>query len=158
MLSLRCKRFLLSPYAIPASLSGLVVFAISMGEFEATSMLAGFGTLTLFPSLRESLRAASAVASLLLYGTLLALLGLTWARRRPRRRGWPGAFSPGKASLSGTRPGPRPPGTEALAWEGLGRLLCAPKRGGWVSAWLVLFEGGFAPISKCFYVQRPSGQ
>ncbi len=65
---------------------GLVAFAISMGEFEVTSMVAGFGTVTLplllFQSLREDFRAASAVASLLLYVTLLALLGLTFLRRR----------------------------------------------------------------------------
>ena len=80
-------RHVLLPNLLPAVLSGsLVVFAISMGEFEVTSMVAGFGTLTLplllFQSLREDFRAASAVASVLLYVTLLALLGLTWARRR----------------------------------------------------------------------------
>lgn len=77
----------LLPNLLPAVLSGgLVAFAISMGEFEVTSMVAGFGTVTLplllFQSLREDFRAASAVASLLLYVTLLALLGLTFLRRR----------------------------------------------------------------------------
>jgi ABC-type sulfate transport system permease component len=49
-------------------------------------MVAGFGTVTLplllFQSLREDFRAASAVASVLLYTTLLALAGLTLLRRR----------------------------------------------------------------------------
>ena len=80
-------RHVLLPNLLPAVLSGgLVAFAISMGEFEVTSMVAGFGTVTLplllFQSLREDFRAASAVASLLLYVTLLALLGLTFLRRR----------------------------------------------------------------------------
>ncbi|MDM7323531.1 MAG: ABC transporter permease subunit [Thermus sp.] len=80
-------RYVLFPNLLPAVLSGsLVVFAISMGEFEVTSVVAGFDTITLplllFQSLREDFRAASAVASLLLYITLLALFGITWARRR----------------------------------------------------------------------------
>ncbi|GLV49231.1 putative 2-aminoethylphosphonate transport system permease protein PhnV [Thermus sp. LT1-2-5] len=80
-------RFVLLPNLFPAVLSGsLVVFAISMGEFEVTSMVAGFGTITLplllFQSLREDFRTASAVASFLLYTTLLALAGLSLARRR----------------------------------------------------------------------------
>ncbi len=80
-------RFVLLPNLLSAVLSGsLVAFAISMGEFEVTSMVAGFGTVTLplllFQSLREDFRAASALASLLLYTTLLALLGLNLARRR----------------------------------------------------------------------------
>ncbi len=80
-------RYVLLPNLLPAVLSGsLVAFAISMGEFEVTSMVAGFGTVTLplllFQSLREDFRAASAVASVLLYTTLLALLGLTLLRRR----------------------------------------------------------------------------
>jgi ABC-type spermidine/putrescine transport system permease subunit II len=77
----------LLPNLLPAVLSGsLVAFAISMGEFEVTSMVAGFGTVTLplllFQSLREDLRAASAVASVLLYTPLLALAGLTLLKRR----------------------------------------------------------------------------
>ncbi|MBW6395896.1 ABC transporter permease subunit [Thermus sp. SYSU G05001] len=80
-------RYVLVPNLVPAVLSGsLVAFAISMGEFEITSMVAGFGTITLplllFQSLREDFRAASAVAAVLLYVTLLALLGLTFLRRR----------------------------------------------------------------------------
>jgi putative spermidine/putrescine transport system permease protein len=80
-------RHVLLPNLLPAVLSGsLVAFAISMGEFEVTSMVAGFGTITLplllFQSLREDFRAASAVASVLLYLTLLALFGLTLFRRR----------------------------------------------------------------------------
>lgn len=80
-------RYVLLPNLLPAVLSGaLVAFAISMGEFEVTSMVAGFGTITLplllFQSLREDFRAASAVASALLYVTLLALVGLTLLRRR----------------------------------------------------------------------------
>jgi len=80
-------RHVLLPNLLPAVLSGsLVVFAISMGEFEVTSMVAGFGTITLplllFQSLREDFRAASAVASFLLYATLLALVGLSLVRRR----------------------------------------------------------------------------
>ncbi len=80
-------RYVLLPNLLPAVLSGsLVAFAISMGEFEVTSMVAGFGTVTLplllFQSLREDFRAASAVASLLLYTTLLALAGLALLRKR----------------------------------------------------------------------------
>lgn len=80
-------RHVLLPNLLPAVISGsLVAFAISMGEFEVTSMVAGFGTITLplllFQSLREDFRAASAVASVLLYTTLLALVGLSLARRR----------------------------------------------------------------------------
>ncbi|TFU14321.1 ABC transporter permease [Thermus tengchongensis] len=80
-------RYVLLPNLLPAVLSGaLVAFAISMGEFEVTSMVAGFGTITLplllFQSLREDFRSASAVASALLYVTLLALVGLTLLRRR----------------------------------------------------------------------------
>jgi putative spermidine/putrescine transport system permease protein len=80
-------RYVLVPNLLPSILSGsLVVFAISMGEFEITSLLAGFGTITLplllFQSLREDFRVASAVASLLLYTTLVALLGLSLLRRR----------------------------------------------------------------------------
>jgi putative spermidine/putrescine transport system permease protein len=80
-------RYVLLPNLLPAVLSGsLVAFAISMGEFEVTSMVAGFGTVTLplllFQSLREDFRAASAVASVLLYTTLLALAGLTLLKRR----------------------------------------------------------------------------
>lgn len=80
-------RYVLLPNLLPAVLSGsLVVFAISMGEFEVTSMVAGFGTITLplllFQSLREDFRVASAVASILLYVTLLALIALTLLRRR----------------------------------------------------------------------------
>jgi len=49
-------------------------------------MVAGFGTITmpllLFQMLREDFRIASAVSSLLVYTTLLALFGMTLARRR----------------------------------------------------------------------------
>ena len=80
-------RYVLLPNVLPSVLSGaLVVFAISMGEFEVTSMVAGFGTITmpllLFQMLREDFRIASAVSSLLVYTTLLALLGITALRRR----------------------------------------------------------------------------
>lgn len=79
--------YVLFPNLLPAILSGsLVAFAISMGEFEITSMVAGFGTITLplllFQSLREDFRAASAVASVLLYSTLLALVTISLIRRR----------------------------------------------------------------------------
>ena len=80
-------RYVLFPNVLPSVLSGaVVVFAISMGEFEVTSMVAGFGTITmpllLFQMLREDFRIASAVSSLLVYTTLLALFGMTLARRR----------------------------------------------------------------------------
>lgn len=79
--------YVLFPNLLPAILSAsLVAFAISMGEFEITSMVAGFGTVTLplllFQSLREDFRAASAVASVLLYTTLLALVVISLLRRR----------------------------------------------------------------------------
>jgi putative spermidine/putrescine transport system permease protein len=80
-------RYVLLPNLLPSLLSGsLVVFAISMGEFEITSMVAGFGTITmpllLFQSLRENFQVASTVSALLLYTTLLALGGLTVVRRQ----------------------------------------------------------------------------
>lgn len=73
----------LFPSLLPAVLTGSLVF--SMGESEPTNMVTGFSTITLplpCQSLREDFRAPSAVASVLLCVTLLALLGLTWSRRR----------------------------------------------------------------------------
>jgi ABC-type spermidine/putrescine transport system permease subunit II len=80
-------RYVLLPNLLPSLVSGsLVVFAVSMGEFELTSMVAGFGTITmpllLFQSMREDFRVASTVSALLLYTTLLALAGMTLSRRQ----------------------------------------------------------------------------
>lgn len=65
---------------------GLIVFALSFGEFEIAKMVGGFGFRTLpvllFQSLREDFRTAAAVASILVYVAVLGLLAVSLLRAR----------------------------------------------------------------------------
>lgn len=75
-------RYVLVPSVMPGILSGaLLVFAVSMGEFEVTSMVAGFGWTTLplllFRSLMDDMRMASASSAVLMYISVLAFSGIT---------------------------------------------------------------------------------
>lgn len=75
-------RYILIPNVIPGVLSGsLLVFAISMGEFEVTLMIAGFGwktlPLLLYRSLIDDVRTASAISGILVATSVLAFLGMT---------------------------------------------------------------------------------
>lgn len=75
-------RYVLIPNIIPGILTGsLLVFAISMGEFEITSMIAGFGwrtmPLLLYRSLIDDIRAASAISGILIATSILAFVGMT---------------------------------------------------------------------------------
>ncbi|MHB0854133.1 MAG: ABC transporter permease [Rectinema subterraneum] len=84
---LQRMRRVIIPNIMPGILSGsLLVFAISFGEFEVTSMVAGFKTrtlpLVLFQQLRDDFRAASAMAAFLVYISLSALLVITTLQRK----------------------------------------------------------------------------
>lgn len=75
-------RYVLIPNVIPGILSGaLLVFAISLGEFEITTMIAGFGWTTmpllLYRSLIDDVRTASAISGILISAAVLAFLGMT---------------------------------------------------------------------------------
>ncbi len=63
-----------------------MVFAISIGEFEVTSMVAGFGwntlPLLLFRSLMDDIRRASAISAILVYISLAAFAGITFLASR----------------------------------------------------------------------------
>jgi putative spermidine/putrescine transport system permease protein len=65
---------------------GLIVFALSFGEFEIAKMVGGFGFRTLpvllFQSLREDFRTASAVAAILVYVAVLGLIAVSLLRAR----------------------------------------------------------------------------
>lgn len=65
---------------------GLIVFALSFGEFEIAKMVGGFGFRTLpvllFQSLREDFRTAAAVASILVYVAVLGLIAVSLLRGR----------------------------------------------------------------------------
>ncbi len=70
-------RHVIIPNMIPGILSGsLLVFAISFGEFEVTSMVAGFSSQTLplilFQEMRNNFRIASAITAILVYVSLIA--------------------------------------------------------------------------------------
>jgi len=83
----RRMRYIIIPNIMPGILSGsLLVFAISLGEFEVTSMIAGFNSrtlpLVLFQQLRDDFRAASAMAAFLVYISLSALLLMTSLQRK----------------------------------------------------------------------------
>lgn len=74
--------YILIPNIVPGILSGsLLTFAISMGEFEVTLMIAGFGwktlPLLLYRSLIDDVRMASAISGILVTTSLLAFLGMT---------------------------------------------------------------------------------
>ncbi len=80
-------KHIIIPNIMPGILSGsLLVFAISLGEFEVTSMIAGFNTrtlpLVLFQQLRDDFRAASAMAAFLVYISLAALLLITSLQKK----------------------------------------------------------------------------
>jgi ABC-type spermidine/putrescine transport system permease subunit II len=69
---------------------GLIVFALSFGEFEIAKMVGGFGFRTLpvllFQSLREDFRTASAVAAILVYVAVLGLIAVSLLRARTTAR------------------------------------------------------------------------
>jgi len=80
-------RYILIPNVIPGILAGsLLVFAISMGEFEVTTLIAGFGwktmPLLLYRSLIDDIRTASAISGILLTTSILAFLGMSFISGR----------------------------------------------------------------------------
>ncbi|MEA4882347.1 MAG: ABC transporter permease [Clostridia bacterium] len=80
-------RYVLVPNVLPGIVSGaLLVFSISIGEFEVTSMVAGFGwntlPLLLFRSLMDDIRMASAISAVLVYISLAAFAGIIFLSRR----------------------------------------------------------------------------
>lgn len=73
--------YVIIPNVTPGILSGaLLVFAISVGEFEVTSMVAGFTAQTLplqlFQQLRNDMRIASAISAFLIYVSLLSFFSI----------------------------------------------------------------------------------
>lgn len=79
--------FVIIPNVWPGILVGaLLVFAISIGEFETTSMVAGFKAQTLplqlFQQIRNDMRIASAISAFLVYVSLLAFIGMTFLSAR----------------------------------------------------------------------------
>lgn len=71
------------PNVLPGILAGaLLTFAISFGEFEVTSMIAGFMSqtlpLVLFQELRNNFRVASAATSLLVYVSMISFFVITF--------------------------------------------------------------------------------
>jgi len=84
-------RWVIVPNVLPGILSGaLLVFAISIGEFEVTSMVAGFEAQTLplqlFQQIRNDMRIASAISAFLVYVSLVCFLGMTWLGGHLRER------------------------------------------------------------------------
>ncbi len=80
-------RYLIVPNVFPGVLAGaLLVFAISIGEFEVTSMVAGFTTQTLplqlFQQIRNDMRIASAISAFLVYVSMLSFLGMNYLGRK----------------------------------------------------------------------------
>jgi len=80
-------RFVIIPNVWPGIMVGaLLVFAISIGEFETTSMVAGFSAQTLplqlFQQIRNDMRIASAISAFLVYVSLLAFIGMTYLSAR----------------------------------------------------------------------------
>jgi ABC-type spermidine/putrescine transport system permease subunit II len=74
-------RYVIIPNVFPGILSGaLLVFAISVGEFEVTSMVAGFTAQTLplqlFQQIRNDMRIASAISAFLIYVSLLSFFSI----------------------------------------------------------------------------------
>ncbi len=83
-------RYVLIPNVLPGILSGaLLVFAISMGEFEVTSMVAGFTAQTLplrlFQQIRNDMRVASAITAFLIYVSFLSFMLMSYLGARMRR-------------------------------------------------------------------------
>ncbi len=84
-------RYVILPNVAPGVLAGaLLVFAISIGEFEVTSMVAGFEAQTLplqlFQQIRNDMRIASAISAFLVYVSLVCFLGMTWLSAYLRER------------------------------------------------------------------------
>lgn len=82
-------RYVIVPNVLPGVLAGaLLVFAISIGEFEVTSMVAGFTAQTLplqlFQQIRNDMRIASAISAFLVYVSVLCFLGMTYLGNRMR--------------------------------------------------------------------------
>lgn len=76
--------YVILPNVVPGILSGaLLVFAVSMGQFEVTAMIAGFGWTTLplllYRSLIDNIRMASAISGILITTALFAFIGMTIA-------------------------------------------------------------------------------
>lgn len=76
-------RYVIIPNVLPGILGGaLLVFALSIGEFEVTSMVAGFTAQTLplqlFQQIRNDMRIASAISAFLVYVSLLSFIGMTY--------------------------------------------------------------------------------
>ena len=74
--------YVIIPNVLPGVLSGcLLVFAISIGEFEVTSMVSGFKSQTLpmqlFQQMRNDMRIASAISAFLIYTSLVSFIGIT---------------------------------------------------------------------------------
>jgi putative spermidine/putrescine transport system permease protein len=85
------QRFLyvIIPSVIPGILTGgMLVFAVSIGEFEVTSMVAGFTSQTLpmrlFQLMRNDMRSAGAMSAILVYVSILACLALIYFGNRVR--------------------------------------------------------------------------
>lgn len=75
--------YVIIPNVMPGVLAGaLLVFALSIGEFEVTSMVAGFTAQTLplqlFQQIRNDMRIASAISAFLVYVSILSFLGMTY--------------------------------------------------------------------------------
>jgi putative spermidine/putrescine transport system permease protein len=82
-------RYVIIPNVLPGILSGaLLVFAISIGEFEVTSMVAGFTAQTLplqlFQQMRNDMRIASAISAFLIYVAVASFLMITYLGGRIR--------------------------------------------------------------------------
>lgn len=76
-------RYVIVPNVFPGILAGaLLVFALSIGEFEVTSMVAGFTAQTLplqlFQQIRNDMRIASAISAFLVYVSILCFIGMTY--------------------------------------------------------------------------------
>ncbi len=76
-------RYVIVPNVLPGVMVGaLLVFAISIGEFEVTSMVAGFTAQTLplqlFQQIRNDMRIASAISAFLVYVSVLTFLAMTF--------------------------------------------------------------------------------
>lgn len=85
-------RYVIIPNVFPGVMVGaLLVFAISIGEFEVTSMVAGFRAQTLplqlFQQIRNDMRIASAISAFLVYVSVLSFLGMIYLGGRMRGTG-----------------------------------------------------------------------
>ncbi|BAL81493.1 ABC transporter permease [Caldisericum exile] len=83
-------RYVIIPNVIGGiTVGALLVFAISIGEFEVTSMVAGFTgqtlPLQLFQQIRNDMRVASAISAFLIYISLLSFIGITYITGKTRK-------------------------------------------------------------------------